>query len=153
MKILKILKKKDDTSSRAISAMKQLRHEIERDHKSWPMHLDFIESDDYIQLFKGIKQRVMSSPKDIKYSFERKYKEYLSSLDFEKFKVILLKFKVGSHIEEHFHNKDEVIHCLQGSIKISDTVYNEQSIIKISKLEVHNLTCITNGLLVVLIKK
>jgi len=133
--------------------MKRLQKEIERDHESWPMQLTFIEADDYTQLFKGIKQRVIHSHDDVKYDFERKFQKYFKSLNFKDFRVILLKFKAGAYINEHFHTKDEIIHCLQGSVKIHDIIHESKSIVKIPALQVHDLTCLTNGLLLITIKK
>ena len=116
-------KEKPESEQRGLKALEEIEKQLYRVPYSQDKaavevaHDGFISipSDRYIEVAKGVFDRVVESPKDIRFAFEKPWRRKLKSIDFDNYIVLFVKFKTGGLFDLHYHPVIEKIHCLKGS--------------------------------------
>ena len=81
-----------------------------------------IPSNKYLEVAKGVFDRLIESPTDIRYEEEKPFADYISKLDFENYYIIFVKSSKDGDFKLHHHDTLERLHCLKGGfIGISET--------------------------------
>lgn len=109
---------------------------------------------DYTYIGFGLTTRLIDK-NDTLFSCEEKYKDIILNVDFNAYNLIGVKFTKNEGIPSHFHEVDEIIHILDGSVEIDNngSVLRKGSKLVIPAVQVHKFKPLEDGFGLILLKK
>jgi quercetin dioxygenase-like cupin family protein len=115
-----------------------------------------IPNNQYVEVAKGVFDRVISGPDDIRFDFEKKYAKSVRALDFDKYIVIFVRFDWNANFPPHWHRKEERIYCLEGSYIGTipeEKIFRSGDVQIVPPKVIHVFRAITEGYAVLTLKK
>lgn len=114
-----------------------------------------IPDDRYIEVAKGVFDRVVKNADDVTYEHEKPFARKLKELDFENYVVVFVKFKQGGDFKAHYHPVIEYIHCLEGSYVGTEEghLFSAGDLQIIPAFEVHVFRPVDDGYCLIALKK